>query len=296
MKKKTIKIAVISSLCCVLAASAGYISYKNYFEPAANEAVYDDLRDDYENGKMNFQKKKNNDDQSNSSSSDDNKSIANNDNKSKNDDSSKKDTENNSSNSDNTGAYNNYSEPISYTYEYEDRVIGWINIPDTSINYPVLYLEGDNEYYLTHDYTNSYNYYGSIYLDGHQYIGAKNMTLFGHNINSYYNAMFREIPNFEYQNYFDNHPTVYFDLGDESSEYEVIGCLVVDLNKNTYDYNRCNFTEGGDFVDFANNLLDHCTVKKSGVTITEDDQLLTLSTCSYHTANGRTILICRKAK
>lgn len=46
---------------------------------------------------------------------------------------------------------------------YDDS-IGWIYIPDTNINYPIMQAE-DNEYYLHRSYDGSYLYSGSIYLD-----------------------------------------------------------------------------------------------------------------------------------
>lgn len=45
-----------------------------------------------------------------------------------------------------------------------DGSIGWIYIPDTNINYPVMQSE-DNEYYLRRAYDGSYLYSGSVFLD-----------------------------------------------------------------------------------------------------------------------------------
>lgn len=291
MKKKTIIKIAIGFFSCVLVASAGYVAYRQYFEPAAKEAKYEDIRNDYEKGNMTFQNRTDNSSESDDSSNADNYSTDNED--------EFKSTDSSIANDENQGNIaNDYvpTEPETYTYEYEDRVIGWISIPGTSINYPVLYLQGNNDYYLTHDYTNRYDSYGSIYLDGHQYVDTKNMTLFGHNINTYYRSMFRELTNYENQNFLNNHPTVNFDIGSGSSEWEVIGTMIINIDKDTYSYNRCNFADDADFVDFVNNLLEKCTTKKSGVAIQGDDQLLTLSTCSYHYKNGRTVVICRRVK
>lgn len=45
-----------------------------------------------------------------------------------------------------------------------DSSIGWICVPDTNINYPIMQWE-DNEYYLHRSYDGSYLYSGSVFLD-----------------------------------------------------------------------------------------------------------------------------------
>ncbi len=43
-------------------------------------------------------------------------------------------------------------------------IIGWIKIPNTHINYPIMQTF-DNNYYLNRDFNNNYNIFGSIYMD-----------------------------------------------------------------------------------------------------------------------------------
>ena len=45
-----------------------------------------------------------------------------------------------------------------------DNSIGWINVPETKINYPVMY-SGDNNFYLHRAVDGSYLRVGSIFLD-----------------------------------------------------------------------------------------------------------------------------------
>ena len=44
-------------------------------------------------------------------------------------------------------------------------LVGWIKIDGTNINYPVVQIEGDNDYYLNHDFKKEYSELGAIYLD-----------------------------------------------------------------------------------------------------------------------------------
>ena len=65
--------------------------------------------------------------------------------------------------------------------ENED-IIGWLEIANTSINFPV--LQGiDNEYYMTHTYNKEYSKDGSIFLDKdyNWESPSSNLLLYGHN-------------------------------------------------------------------------------------------------------------------
>lgn len=50
--------------------------------------------------------------------------------------------------------------------QYPD-VVGWLEVPGTNINYPV--MQGtDNNYYVKHDYKREYSFNGAIFLDKDQ--------------------------------------------------------------------------------------------------------------------------------
>lgn len=292
MKTKKKKIIIITSviLACALIASIGYIVYNTVVVPSEHKEKYEQIQNDYKDGKIKFQKP------SNLSVNQGDDSDMRNDSQEKNE---SEISSNNSSvlepNNGNNNGGSNGGEPYTYTYEYEDRMIGWMSIPGTSVNYPVMYYEGDNSFYLTHDYTNRYDVYGSLFLDGDQQIGSQNMTIYGHNNNNtYYKSMFTEVANYQYSNFFNNHPTVYFDIGDDSTEYEVVGAIIINMNKKTYNYTRSNFGNGDDFIDFVTTLYDNCSVKKDGVTFSENDSVITLSTCTNRNNSDRVVVLCKK--
>ncbi|MEE1240105.1 MAG: class B sortase, partial [Acutalibacteraceae bacterium] len=46
-------------------------------------------------------------------------------------------------------------------------IYAWINIPGTSVDYPVLRCEDDNSYYLNHTVDKKKSIYGSIYTENY---------------------------------------------------------------------------------------------------------------------------------
>lgn len=74
-------------------------------------------------------------------------------------------------------------------------VVGWIEVPGTSISQPVVKAPGeDPTYYLSHDVYRERNFWGCPYVDAGCKAGLSswNAVIFGHNI-SYPPAMFHEL-------------------------------------------------------------------------------------------------------
>jgi sortase B len=117
-------------------------------------------------------------------------------------------------------------------------IFGWIYIPDTNINYPILQnLQGDDEYYITHDCTGAESSDGAIYL---QSANLSNMCdfieiLHGNTINS--GIMFSGLSEFLDKEYFDEHPVMYIYINGNALAYEIYAayeCDYVDVLR-SYD-------------------------------------------------------------
>ena len=65
-----------------------------------------------------------------------------------------------------------YVSPIDFTplLETNPDTIGWIRVPDTKIDYPIV-QSPDNQYYLHKDFEGNDSVYGTIYLDADSKIG-----------------------------------------------------------------------------------------------------------------------------
>jgi len=174
------------------------------------------------------------------------------------------------------------------------EITGWIQIPGTNINYPVL-QSSDNTYYLNHSYTGEKNRYGSIYMDFR--VDAENapiLLLYGHNTGNA--QMFSELVNYREKEYARAHSTVVFETEDGRTLWKVFAVCETDERDGPRRFFATELPSQDDFERYVENI-------KKGALYTLDmdgeiDRLLALSTCSQasSTATGRLILFAAPAR
>ena len=180
--------------------------------------------------------------------------------------------------------------------ENED-IVGWLEIENTKINYPV--LQGtDDEYYLTHNYKKEKTQKGSIFLskDYNWEEKSSNLQIYGHNMDN--GEMFHELLKYENKKFYEQHPTIRFTTEEEDAIYEIISVfksrVYYQSEKNVFRYyyfiNAETEEEYNAFVKNAKKVSLH----EIKATAKYGDQLMTLSTCSYHTEDGRFVVVARK--
>lgn len=181
--------------------------------------------------------------------------------------------------------------------EENSDIVGWIEIEGTNINYPVLQGE-DNSYYMTHNYKKEENTYGSIFLDKDYdwSIPSSNLLMYGHNLQN--GSLFHDILNYKDESYYKEHPIIRFTTENDDSEYDIISAFYSRVyyksEQNVFRYyyfvNADNEEEYNEFVENAKKA----SIYETGKTAEYGDQLITLSTCSYHTEDGRFAIVARK--
>lgn len=173
-------------------------------------------------------------------------------------------------------------------------IVGWIYIPDTKINYPVLQHDSDNVYYLHHSFRGEENVQGSIYI----YSGFSadftdsHMILFGHNMAS--GQMFGELSDYSEKSFWEEHPQLYLYLPRRSMEctiYSAHSCSVYD---ETYRKGHAYGTEAYEgFIRHTKELA----LWESGMTPSADEGIITLSTCTDEgDASRRFVVHCAVTK
>ncbi len=175
--------------------------------------------------------------------------------------------------------------------------VGWIRIPYTELSYPVMYTPAQPNYYLKHAFDGTYSDYGVPYLDedctltadGH----SNNLIIYGHNMKT--GIIFGPLTGYLQQDFYTVHPTVQLDTLYDSAEYEVFAAFEIDVVDDPgFVYNEYYDMDEETFDWFVAEVKRRSPVD-SGITPVYGEDLLTLSTCEYDTANGRLVVCARRA-
>lgn len=185
------------------------------------------------------------------------------------------------------------------------EVIAWVQIKDTNVDYPVLQHKEDTldyQYYLYKDIYKNYSGYGSVFADfrSNKGVDSKNIILHGHNMKD--GSMFENLMGYgKYKpdmDYYRKHPTIEFDTPKGEATYKIISVFktsTLDAHGEFFNYLTGAFTSDAEFMNYVY-LVRERSLIDTGVTCNEDDQLLTLSTCSYEYSDFRTVVVARKTR
>ncbi len=180
--------------------------------------------------------------------------------------------------------------------ENED-IIGWLEIPNTKINFPV--VQGtDNQYYMTHTYKKEESKDGSIFLDKDYNwdLPSSNLLLYGHNNKN--GNMFQGLLNYKQESYYNEHPDIRFTTLTDDSEYEIISVFLSRVyytnENNVFRYYYFINAENEEQYNYYIEESKKASLYDTGKTAKYGEQLLTLSTCEYSQEDGRFVIVAKK--
>lgn len=166
-------------------------------------------------------------------------------------------------------------------------LLGWISVPDTKIDYPVVHTV-DNEYYLNHSFDRNFLRAGTIFAD---YRNSKNLSknrntvIYGHNMMS--GAMFSCISDFFNRNYFNENRYIYIYTEAGIYVYKTFSIRKIRVDKDV-SYITTYFATDEDYVAFLNKQQKESAVKTDDIKLTAESKIITLSTCTNaHDDNER---------
>ena len=182
-------------------------------------------------------------------------------------------------------------------YRKNNDLIGWIRIPETKVNYPVMQTKEDMEYYLYRDFDGDDDVNGLPFLDARCDIDkpTTNMLIYGHSMNS--GAMFATLAEYKNYEFFKEHPTIYFDTIQERGEYEIVAVFqsrVAYVDEVAFRY--YNFIQADTEEEFESfvSAVEQLAYYDTGNKAVYGDRLLTLSTCDREITDGRLVVLARK--
>ena len=159
-----------------------------------------------------------------------------------------------------------------------EDIIGWIFIPGTDVNYPILAGE-DNSYYLSHDASGRYSPDGAIFVDMENSTAMTDFdtVIYGHNMST--GTMFKTLHNYEDSDFLDNYRGVYVYLPGRTLCYKVFAAYRTNDRRvlATFDFDRKEDREK--YLSSIFNENFETGIVKNDQRVDVEDKILTLSTC-----------------
>ena len=164
-------------------------------------------------------------------------------------------------------------------------VIGWIYVPDTEINYPIVHTS-DNDYYLDHLVDRTQNPAGAIFLDTRNPSDFSDLhsIIYGHHMKN--GSMFAALKGYKKQDFFDGHKTGYLITQDAAYSIDFFAGHVANVEENAW---QLDFDDAADFDNWIKSLKE-VSAFKSDIEPQYGDRIFTLSTCSYEFDDARFVL------
>ena len=187
--------------------------------------------------------------------------------------------------------YSMISVDIDALKEINNETVGWIQVNNTNVNYPVV-KHSDNEYYLNHQFDKTYNTAGWLFMDyrnDSDVDNNRNTIIYGHSLNN--KALFGSLKKTSEESWYNNEDNLIIKTVSESKSYlwQIFSIYTFETNN---DYIQTDFMSDDEYTDFLN-LIKNRSKKNFGVDVNFNDRILTLSTC-YTYGGGIKLVIHAK--
>lgn len=182
---------------------------------------------------------------------------------------------------------------------YPDTV-AYIEIPDTTVSYPVVQHPTYDPFYLNHYYDGNYNPAGSIYIESYNKGDFSDpvTVIYGHNMNGntsanppYFSFFQRSYSDAEYMK---EHGTITVYLPDREIEYRIAAAVEFSNRHLMYetDYSDKNTLDALISEIYSSSGKDNCFAE--GERITGDKPILILSTCYMWNDSLRYLIVAEQ--
>lgn len=181
---------------------------------------------------------------------------------------------------------------LDYYINKNNETVGWIQIENTKINYPIVQHK-DNSYYLNHDFYNKKTSIGWIFADYRNNFETlnNNTILYGHNLIDHY--MFGILPTFLNKNWINKKQQHYIKIVTKNSNtiWEIFSVYKIPP---TTDYLQTTFYSIETYQNFIDTITNRST-HKLNVPVDTTDKIITLSTCD-NTGKNRVVIHAKLIK
>ena len=170
--------------------------------------------------------------------------------------------------------------------EMNANVVGWLYCEGTPINYPVV-QSSDNSYYLNRLYDDQKNSSGAIFMDAMNApdLSDANTIIYGHNMKN--GTMFASLQNYYSQKYYEAHPVTYYLTRDNDYRIDIFASYETPGDSDAF---TIFFDSEKTYSDYLQKRWNMSQIDTSSLPMSTDDNIITLTTCSYDYNNARYVV------
>ena len=109
-------------------------------------------------------------------------------------------------------------------------------------------------------------------------------------------TMFASLFSYAKESFWKEHPYIQFDTLDEPGTYEVVAAFYTKVyaeNETGFRFYQTDLSHPETYHAYMN-AVKSLSLYETNISAEYGDQILVLATCSYHTANGRFVVVARK--
>lgn len=178
--------------------------------------------------------------------------------------------------------------------ETNSDIVGILTVGDAAKGFVV---QGtDNDYYLTHNYAGEESDAGALFLDARCTLEprSRNLIIHGHNMKN--GTAFGNLKKYRDENYVKEHPYITLTWENTIETYVIYAVADINADPGSDGYVKItewDFDSDEEFLSFAE-FFSAQSLFDLPEKVSQKDQLLLLSTCSYTYENGRQIIACRR--
>lgn len=175
--------------------------------------------------------------------------------------------------------------------EVNPDIYGWLYVPDTQIDDPILIGKTDSEY-LYKDFRGEKSTLGAIFgfSDTAKDFSDAHLCLFGHNMSS--RQMFGDLKKYRKEQFLKEHSEVYVYTPYGVKQYEVVS--VYDCEKTDYTFQHKMQFGSEEFISLCEQIQERNVIEGTAqLDLLQSNQILTLVSCSnYQETSSRFTVNC----
>ena len=180
-------------------------------------------------------------------------------------------------------------------YQMNTDMVGWITVPDTKINYPVMQTPNNKDYYLKRNFNKLWSDWGAIYAREACDVNrpSDNVTLYGHHMKD--GSMFAGLDKFKQESFWKTHQTFTFDTLYEHHTYQIWAVFKTSaILSEGFPYHQFSDAASKEEFDQYVSTIKSMDFYDTGITPQYGDKLLCLSTCEYTLNDGRFVVMAMR--